>query len=118
MLSVASQVVCGTCGTVLPNLTATCPECGAHPAGVRYRKSPLLAAALSLVPGCGHFYLGQPVKGLFFLFGCGGLEALGLDLDLTLIGAAVGVPSGAGGLALYAYQIWDAYHEARKTALT
>ena len=62
----------------------------------------------------GHVYLGHNMKGLFFLLACGGLEFVGVDLDLTVIGATLGVPLGAGGLGLYAYQIWDAYKEAKK----
>jgi len=62
----------------------------------------------------GHVYLGHNMKGLFFLLACGGLEFVGVDLDLTVIGATLGVPLGAGGLGLYAYQIWDAYREAKR----
>jgi hypothetical protein len=62
----------------------------------------------------GHVYLGHNLKGLFFLLACGGMEFIGVDLDLTVIGGLVGVPLGAGGVGLYAYQIFDAYREAKK----
>jgi TM2 domain-containing membrane protein YozV len=117
----AATTLCGRCGSPLPNPTATCPKCGASPAqgyntrrAARSRKNPVLAAALAIVPGMGHVYLGHNLKGLFFLLACGGMEFVGVDLDLTVIGGLLGVPLGAGGLGLYAYQIWDAYHEAKK----
>jgi hypothetical protein len=62
----------------------------------------------------GHVYLGHNLKGLFFLLACGGMEFIGIDLDLSIIGGLVGVPLGIGGLGLYAYQIYDAYHEAKR----
>lgn len=73
-----------------------------------------MAAGLALIPGMGHVYLGHNMKGLFFLLACGGMEFIGFDLDLSIIGATLGVPLGAGGLGLYGYQIWDAYREAKK----
>jgi TM2 domain-containing membrane protein YozV len=72
-----------------------------------------LAAVLSIVPGLGHIYLGEWRKGLFFLLSCGGLEFLGLDLDLTVIGELLGVPLGIGGFGLWAFSVWDAYRIAR-----
>ena len=80
----------------------------------RSRKSPALAAALAVIPGMGHLYLGHNMKGLFFLLACGGLEFVGFDLDLSVVGGLLGVPLGAGGIGLYAYQIYDAYREAKK----
>jgi len=50
----------------------------------------LHAAALAIVPGLGHFYLGHNMKGFAYLLGIGGLQFFGFDLDLTVIGAAVG----------------------------
>jgi TM2 domain-containing membrane protein YozV len=108
----AADVFCGTCGAVLTNPIAPCPRCGA-PASGRYqatvvprRKNPLVAAALAIVPGCGHFYLGHNAKGLAYLLGIGGL-------DLTVIGAAVGVPMELGGGGLWLFSIVDAYRTAR-----
>jgi TM2 domain-containing membrane protein YozV len=69
---------------------------------------------LAIVPGMGHVYLGQNLKGLFFLLACGGMEFAGIDLDLSIIGGLVGVPLGAGGIGLYGFQIFDAYREAKK----
>lgn len=117
----ASTTICGRCGSTLPSPSATCPKCGATPSqgfnsrrAATSRKSPRLAAALAIVPGMGHVYLGHNLKGLFFLLACGGMEFVGLDLDLTVIGGLVGVPLGAGGLGLYIYQIVDAYREAKR----
>ncbi len=117
----ATTTICGRCGSPLPNPSSTCPRCGARPSqgfnsrrAARSRKNPALAAALAIVPGMGHVYLGHNLKGLFFLLACGGMEFVGIDLDLTVIGGLVGVPLGAGGLGLYVYQIYDAYREAKK----
>lgn len=117
----ASTTICGRCGTQLSSPSATCPKCGATPSqgfnarrAARPRKSPAIAAVLAIVPGMGHLYLGHNMKGLFFLLSCGGLEFIGFDLDLSVIGGLLGVPLGVGGLGLYAYQIYDAYREAKK----
>jgi TM2 domain-containing membrane protein YozV len=117
----ASTVLCGRCGKPLPNPSSTCPSCGAAPSqgyssrrAAQARKNPHLAAALALIPGMGHVYLGHNLKGLFFLLACGGMEFVGVDLDLSVIGGLIGVPLGAGGIGLYVYQIYDAYREAKK----
>jgi len=61
----------------------------------------------------GHVYLGQNLKGGFFLLACGGLEFLGFDFDLSIIGSVIGVPLGLSGIGLYGYQIFDAYRLAK-----
>ncbi|HKW71258.1 MAG TPA: hypothetical protein VJQ08_00360 [Candidatus Dormibacteraeota bacterium] len=115
----AAEVLCGRCGALLVDPNAPCPRCGAPASGgyaspvVRQRKSPMLAAALAIVPGLGHFYLGHNLKGLAYLLGIGGLQFFGLDLDLTVIGAAVGVPLELGGGTLWVFSIIDAYRTAR-----
>ncbi|HYL07478.1 MAG TPA: hypothetical protein VEU76_02950 [Candidatus Udaeobacter sp.] len=116
----ASEVLCGRCGSPLTNLAAACPRCGSPASGAYYanaapraRKSPVLAAALAVVPGLGHFYLGHNMKGLGFLVGIGGLQFFGFDLDLTVIGAALGVPMELGGGTLWVYSIVDAYRTAK-----
>jgi len=81
---------------------------------VRTRKNPLLAAALAVVPGLGHFYLGENKKGVAYLLGIGGLEFFGLDLDLTVIGALIGVPLEVGGGTLWLFSIVDAYRSAKR----
>ena len=113
--------ICGRCGASLTNPAAACPRCGAAPSpGSQYRraaparKNPTLAAVLAIVPGMGHVYLGHNLKGLFYLLACGGMEFIGFDLDLSVIGGLLGVPLGAGGFGLYVFQIWDAYREAKK----
>ena len=115
----ASEVLCGRCGALLTNPNAPCPRCGSPASGAYYapvthaRKSPALAAALAIVPGLGHFYLGHNMKGLAYLVGIGGLQFFGLDLDLTVIGAAVGVPMELGGGTLWIFSIVDAYRTAK-----
>jgi TM2 domain-containing membrane protein YozV len=74
----------------------------------------LLAAALAVVPGLGHFYLGENKKGVAYLIGIGGLEFFGLDLDLTMIGAVIGVPLEVGGGTLWLFSIVDAYRSAKR----
>jgi hypothetical protein len=118
----AAEVLCGRCGALLTNPNAPCPRCGSAASG-SYRpvnasraympKSPLLAASLALVPGLGHFYLGHHMKGLGFLVGIGGLQFFGFDLDLSVIGAAIGVPMELGGGTLWVYSIVDAYRTAK-----
>lgn len=78
------------------------------------RKNPLAAAALAIIPGCGHFYLGHNMKGVAYLVGIVGLQFFGFDLDLSVIGAAVGVPMELGGGALWVYSIVDAYRTAKQ----
>ena len=130
-----SQAVCGHCGTVLQHPGARCLHCGAAPSGgareaayggpagapfgatghrPRIRRSPALAATLALFPGLGHFYLGKPMKGAAYLLGAGGLEFLGFDLDLTAIGAVIGIPMELGGIALWIHGIVDAYRTAKR----
>jgi len=116
----ASEVLCGKCGALLTNPNAPCPRCGAPASGryqgpvVRARKHPLMAAALAIVPGLGHFYLGENKKGIAYLIGVGGLEFFGLDLDLSIIGALIGVPLEIGGGSLWVFSIVDAYRTARR----
>ena len=117
----AAEVLCGRCGALLTNPNAPCPRCGAPasggyaaPAQQRVHKSPVLAATLAIVPGLGHFYLGHNLKGLAYLVGVGGLQFFGFDLDLTVIGAAVGVPMELGGGALWLFSIVDAYRTAKQ----
>jgi TM2 domain-containing membrane protein YozV len=78
------------------------------------RKSAALAAALAIVPGLGHFYLGHNLKGVAYLVGVGGLQFFGFDLDLSVIGAAIGVPMELGGAGLWLYSIVDAYRTAKQ----
>jgi TM2 domain-containing membrane protein YozV len=73
-----------------------------------------VAAALAIVPGLGHFYLGENKKGIAYLIGVGGLEFFGFDLDLSIIGALIGVPLEIGGGSLWLFSIVDAYRTARR----
>ncbi len=116
----ASEVLCGRCGAVLTNPSAPCPRCGAPASGAwqqtrpQARKDPRVAAMLAVIPGMGHFYLGHNMKGIAYLVGVVGLQFFGLDLDLSVIGLAVGVPLELGGGTLWAYSIVDAYRTAKQ----
>lgn len=77
---------------------------------------PLMAAVLSIIPGLGHWYAGAPVRGAIFFVAILGPEVLGVELDFTVVGAALGVPLEVGGLALWAYCAVDAYRTARRHA--
>lgn len=113
----ASNVICGSCGTALSHPTARCPRCGAQPvAGIwpRPRKSPVTAAILALVPGLGHLYLGEYRKCVGFLGATGLLQFFGFDLDLTGIGLALGVPIELGGVGIWLFSIYDAYQTAKR----
>ena len=112
----APNVLCGRCGAALTHPSAACANCGATPyysAGHR-RYNPWAAVALSIIPGLGHIYLGHWKKGLVYMAMAGGLQFFGFDLDLTGIGAAVGIPLELGGLGIWAHAAWDAYHIAKR----
>jgi len=116
-LEMASNVICGNCSAPLESPTAPCRNCGARPtwaALTRPRKSPLTAAALAIVPGLGHLYLGEWKKAASLWGAAGLLEFFGADLDLTGIGAVIGVPMEVGGVGLWLYSIFDAYHSAKR----
>jgi hypothetical protein len=113
----AQTYLCGHCGAPLPGASARCVNCGMGPAAsaaYARRKLPWLAAGLSIIPGLGHIYLGHYKKGLVYLVASSGLEFFGFDLDLTAIGAMIGVPMELGGLGLMAHSAWDAYHLAKR----
>src|SRR2546423_13023674 len=113
----ASNVLCGRCGSLLDHPSAACRSCGAQSSGVgwaRPRKSPAVAAALAIVPGLGHLYLGEYVRAAGVMIGAGMLEFVGFDLDLTLIGAMIGVPMELGGFGLWMFSIVDAYRTAQR----
>jgi hypothetical protein len=58
------------------------------------------------------------VKGVAYLVGVGGLQFFGFDLDLSVIGAAIGVPMELGGAGLWLYSIVDAYRTAKQMEKT
>lgn len=120
---------CPHCGQPLVQETAFCPHCGTqlrvqpvqgevmdtgHSRPLPRAVSPLKAAALSIIPGLGHWYAGVPMRGLFFFVGVVGPEVIGIDLDLTVIGEAIGIPLGLGGLGLWVFSAIDAYRMARR----
>jgi len=75
--------------------------------------SPGRAARLSVVPGLGHWYAGAPLKGLVFFAAILGPLVIGTELDLTGLGAALGIPLDLGGLGLWGFCAYDAYRTAR-----
>ena len=115
----AAEVLCGRCGALLTNPNAPCPKCGSPASGayqaqvVRPHKSPVLAAALAVIPGCGHFYLGHTLKGVGFVVGIVGFQLFDLGLDASVIGLSLGVPLELGPGALYVFSIVDAYRTAK-----
>ncbi len=76
--------------------------------------NPLKAALLSVVPGLGHWYSGAPARGAIFFLAIVGPEVLGIELDLSVVGAAIGIPLELGGLVLWAFCAVDAYRTARR----
>lgn len=73
-------------------------------------RSRLKAAALGVVPGLGHMYLRDWRKGVALMGVFAAIELLGIDLDLSVVGAALGIPLDlGGGTALWLYSMWDAY---------
>lgn len=75
---------------------------------------PATAARLSIVPGLGHWYARSPMRGLAFFAAIVGPLVVGTELDLSVIGAVVGVPLDVGGFALWGYCAFDAYRTAKK----
>src|SRR6202171_4273009 len=74
--------------------------------------NPGRAARLSIIPGLGHWYAGAPAKGLVFFAAIVGPLVIGTELDLTGIGAAVGIPLDFGGLGLWDFCASHAYRTA------
>ena len=119
---------CPRCRRSVAAEAAFCPHCGAQlqvqplqgeiiDGTQRFKKNrslnPARAARLSIVPGLGHWYAGAPVKGLDFFAASVGPLVVGTELDLTVVGAAVGIPLDLGGLGLWAFCAYDAYRTAR-----
>jgi hypothetical protein len=119
---------CPRCERPVATEALFCPQCGAQLKvqqvegeiidGTRkFAKhgpvSPGRAARLSIVPGLGHWYAGAPVKGLAFFAAIVGPLVIGTELDLTVVGAALGIPLDLGGLGLWAFCAYDAYRTAR-----
>jgi hypothetical protein len=119
---------CPRCRRSVAAEAAFCPHCGAQlqvqtvqgeiiDGTQRFKKNrslkPARAARLSIVPGLGHWYAGAPLKGLAFFAAIVGPLVVGTELDLTVVGAAVGIPLDLGGLGLWAFCAYDAYRTAR-----
>ena len=119
---------CPRCERRVAAAALFCPHCGAQlsvqpvqgeiiDGTRRFAKhrplSPRRAARLSIIPGLGHWYAGAPVKGLVFFTAILGPLVIGTELDLTVIGAVVGIPLDLGGLGLWAFCAYDAYRTAR-----
>ena len=119
---------CPRCRRAVAAEAAFCPYCGAQlqvqplrgeiiDGTGRFKKNrpvdPVRAARLSIIPGLGHWYAGAPVKGLAFFAAIIGPLAIGTELDLTVVGAALGIPLDLGGLGLWAFCAYDAYRTAK-----
>src|ERR1700736_1047243 len=119
---------CPRCRRALPAEAAFCPYCGAQlqvqpvegeiiDGTARFKKNrpadPGRAARLSLIPGLGHWYAGAPLKGLAFFAAIVGPIVIGTELDLTVVGAMLGIPLYLGGLGLWAFCAYDAYRTAK-----
>jgi len=127
-----NRIFCEACGAPLAGVGAACMACGAgattqaydwtrHETGSPYRatgvaqeRSGVRAAVLGVVPGLGHLYAGHRVKAVALFCGFVAAMVVGTDLDMTMIGATVGVPIDAGGLGLWLFSIWDAYFTVRQ----
>ncbi|HEX3629762.1 MAG TPA: zinc ribbon domain-containing protein [Candidatus Dormibacteraeota bacterium] len=119
---------CPRCRRTVSAEAAFCPNCGAQlrvqpvqgeviDGTRRFARnrpvSPGRAARLSIVPGLGHWYAGAPLKGVAFFAAIIGPLVLGTELDMTVIGAALGIPLDLGGVALWGFCAYDAYRTAR-----
>lgn len=119
---------CSRCERPVAADASFCPHCGAQlrvqpvqgdiiDGTKRFAKnrpiSPGRAARLSIIPGLGHWYAGAPLKGVVFFAAIVGPIVLGTELDLTVVGAALGIPLDLGGLGLWGFCAYDAYRMAR-----
>lgn len=127
------SVFCGRCGAPLIGVGAACTSCGSagvpaaaagttypasgHPSPPPAPRRPVLAGMLGAVPGLGHLYLGHRRRALLLFGGFVALELFGADLDLTAIGAAIGVPLELGGFGVWLFSMWDAFHTGRRALL-
>jgi hypothetical protein len=129
----SDHVFCRRCGAPLIGVGASCTACAAPafattasagvPGGTRFAatsveppapRRPVLAGLLGAVPGLGHLYLGERRKAILLFGGFVALEFFGADLDLTVIGAAIGVPLELGGFGVWLFSMWDAFHTGRR----
>jgi hypothetical protein len=119
---------CPRCRRAVAAEAAFCPYCGAQlqvqplrgeiiDGTGRFKKNrpvdPGRAARLSIIPGLGHWYAGAPVKGLAFFAAIVAPIVIGAELDLTVVGAALGIPLDLGGFGLWAFCAYDAYRTAK-----
>src|SRR5256884_7962828 len=108
---------CPRCRRSVAAEAAFCPHCGAQlriqplqgeiiDGTKRFARnrplSPGRAARLSIVPGLRHWHAGAPLKALAFFAAIIGPLVVGTELDLTVVGAAVGTPPDIGGPGVWA----------------
>jgi hypothetical protein len=81
---------CSRCGRpIVVNDAAFCKECGAPlgPRGWIKRDpgfNPVMALVLSAIPGLGHIYRGQVLKGIFWFFGVASCYAASPGLGVVI----------------------------------
>lgn len=119
---------CPRCEQGLDRPYVFCPHCGAQLETQKVEGEvlefpkrqqhppidPRKAARLSIIPGLGHWYAGAPLRGLAFFGAILAPIVIGTELDLTVVGAILGIPLDIGGVALWVYCGFDAYRTARK----
>jgi hypothetical protein len=122
-----NRIFCQACGAPLSGVGAACTACGAGATIPAYDwtrptafavpargRSTFKATVLGMVPGLGHLYAGHRVKAVAIFCGFVAAIVVGTDLDMTMVGAAAGVPIDAGGLGLWLFSMWDAYWTVRQ----
>jgi membrane protease YdiL (CAAX protease family)/TM2 domain-containing membrane protein YozV len=80
------------------------------PISILERSNPVVAGALAVIPGAGHFYLGRPGIAAGYL---GATAAFGLLNVGVRSGGAPGLVTGSLTQNLWFYNIFDAYRDAR-----
>lgn len=108
------EAYCSSCGAIVKREAEICPDCGVRrrdPPRSSLEKSPAIAALLSfIIVGAGQVYNGQIAKGIVFFVGMWFVAIFAVFFFWLLI------PLFAP-LALWLYNIYDAYDQAQKLNL-
>jgi len=140
-MEVVATPFCDQCGKAVPADAAFCPTCGRRrrastelppPPSVQTgppaapvitlseSKNPGIAALLAfIVPGIGHIYVGRIASGLVILAAYYILMILAMvsfSLGIFTLGAGfvLSIPLGIGILAVWAWQLFNAYKLAKQ----